>query len=126
MKTKEEIRLGVIDKTKYMEVKNKWEVKIKAIFKCTNKMGALTDNKCGEDKEIDLRIAKGNKLRWRTVLKTKVSRQIKIRVYKITLKSTLTYLRMQDTDNDKQNKAKSGKLGKENFQEEFSKENRQN
>lgn len=100
-----------IDKTKYMELKNKegslrkQNLSIKKLNgnkdvlefeEVENYMylGVLVTNKCEEDSEIDLRIAKSNNCAGglNKILRSKeVSRNTKFRIYKSVLKPTLTF-----------------------------------
>ena len=57
-------------------------------------LGVLITNKCQEDKEIELRIAKSNNCAGglRKIMKSKeISRQTKLRIYKTIVRPTLTY-----------------------------------
>lgn len=98
-----------IDKTKYMEIKNKCGNRSKNNLQVQNQngtkiefkgeesfmyLGVLINNKCQEEDEINLRIAKSNNCAGglSRILKSKeVSRHTKIRVYKTIIRPTLTY-----------------------------------
>lgn len=98
-----------IEKTKYMEVKNKTGSKNKTNLQIRRHdgekidfeevesfmyLGVLVDNKCQEEKEIELRIAKSNNCAGSLgrFLKCKeISRKVKISVYKTIIRPTLTY-----------------------------------